>query len=170
MSEQAGQEPGNTELEEGTAESGTPAKLTYEQMEAELARVRREAGNRRNKEKDLNDKLQKFTEWEKSQMTELERAKAEKADLEKEMRELVQEKHQSIAGAKAGLDPELYDRIRGDSAEEMLEDAKRLAGRYPSTGTAKSPAGDLFASERGKPVGSTSEESESEWFRKQFSH
>lgn len=153
----------NEEVEEAQV---AETKLSYEDLAAEVSRLRRENASKRVKAKDLDDKLKKYSEWEKSQMSELERAKAEKADVERQLRELTNERLQATAAKKAKLDPDLADRIKGETEEEMLEDARRLAKRYPATA---SSADTMFAGTRGRPVGDGKEESESDWFRNQFS-
>lgn len=145
--------------EEETDESGT-RELTLEEAKAIISRQNRENANARIKNKDKDQKLQEYEDWKRSQMSEVERANSEKEALAKELRELRQEKLQSDAGKKARLDPDLYDRIHGETAEEMLEDAKRLAKRYPVSADTSEPqtSGDVLAGKRGGPVGGSKEQ------------
>lgn len=155
------------EVEDGSVElQDDSTKLTYDELAAEVARLRRENANKRVRNKDLDAKLKEHDDWKKSQLSDVERANAEKAEVEKELVLLRNEKLQATAAKKAKLDPDLADRIKGDTEEEMLEDARRLAKRYPASASAN--ADTMFAGTRGNPVGHDKDESENDWFRNQF--
>ena len=150
------------ENEEGTDEQLEAApELTQDELLKEVAKLRREAASRRvaNKEKDA--RLKEYDDWKKSQMTEVDRAKAETAELQSTVRELLSEKNRNTAAAKAGLDLEFADRILGDTLEEMTADAKRLAASLGKTAPRK--ASDALAGQRGKGVGQNAVPSENDW-------
>jgi len=143
-----GQDPNlnddGTQVETDTTDT---TNLTVEELKAELAKVRREAASRRVANKEKEKELEEFQKWKDSQKSELEKAlerakaaeeKAAKADLEKLQRKVAKD---------AGLDPELADRLIGDSEEELLADAKALAAKYKPSG-----AGATFAGRRGSAV------------------
>lgn len=142
-------------------------ELTVEELKAALARANREAAGRRVSNKEKEAELAEYREWKKNQMSEVDRLKAEKAEMEAEVRQVRRENLQRKVAAKAGIDPKLATRLVGDSEEEMLADAKALAAEMPGSG--KSTASGLLAGSRGRPVGATAEETDAEWFRKQFS-
>lgn len=124
-------------------------ELGLEEMKTELAKVRREAASRRVANKETEAKLAEYDKWKLSQMSELEKAQAERAQFEKDAESAAREAAQLKAAAKAGLSLDLADRVRGDSFEDMIEDAKKLAARAPASGS----TGDLFGGSRGKAVG-----------------
>lgn len=146
MTQPNGQDPTNTD--DGAPIEEEPNDLnTVEGLKAELAKVRREAAARRVANKDKDKELEEFQKWKESQKSELEKAldrakaaeaKAAKADKEKLQRRVAKE---------AGLDPDLADRLIGDTEDELLEDAKALAAKYRVSGTNLTAAG-----RRGQPV------------------
>lgn len=166
MSEESQVDTTLTAEVEGDESQDGQRTLSYEELAAEVAKLRRENGNKRVKNKELDAKLKEYDDWRKSQMSEVDRAKAEKAEVEKELHALRQEKLQSVAARKAKLDPDLADRIKGETEEEMFEDARRLAKKYPASSS--SGAGLFGGASGGRPVGEGKEESEDSWFRKQF--
>lgn len=162
----------STEEVNPEAQSGTESELTREDLLKVVADLRKEnAGSRvRNKteREEITRKLNEHDEWKKSQLSEVDRLKAEKDDAVKLATDLLREKRQATAAKKAGLDPDLADRISGDSDEEMLADAKKLAAKLPTKGTAPD-ANSMFAGQRGAAVGSGKDANEADWFRKMFS-
>lgn len=158
----------NTEVDEGSAdETGSQVELTREELLVEVSKLRRESAKKRVAKKEVDAKLQEYETWKLSQMSELDRAKAEKAKVEETLQELLREKHQAKAAQKAGLDPDFADRIRGETEDEMLADAKALVAKgFKASGS--NGAGNL-AGKRGKPVGANADQTESSWFREQLS-
>lgn len=136
----------------GTEGTGTGSKLSYEDMATELAKVRREAAERRVANREKEEELAEYRKWKESQMTELEKAQARAADLEKERRaDLVE-----LAITKFDLDAEDADLISGKTKEEILASAERISkrlGRKPA-GEQENRNPNLFPGTRGKPVGS----------------
>ena len=169
MSVDEGLEPENTtEENEGTVESASAApELTREELLAEVSKLRKESAGRRVAKKEVDAKLKEYEEWKLSQLSEVDRAKAETAKAEETVRVLLMEKAQRNAAKKAGLDPDYADRLRGETEEEMVADAKALVAKGFGTKTS-STASNGLAGKRGKPVGAGAEQTESDWFRKQF--
>lgn len=161
MSEEETQAVTSTEADESV-----DPELSVEDLKAALARANREAAGRRVTNKEKEAELAEYREWKKAQMSEVDRLKTEKADLQAQYDRVQKENLQRKTAAKAGLDPKLATRIHGDSEEEMLADAKALAAEF--VGGKTSTASGLLAGARGRPVGQDAEETESEWFRKQF--
>lgn len=135
-----------TETEEVESEDGT--ELTNEQLKTLLAKTRREAAGHRVEKQKVKKDLEEFQAWKDSQKTELERALEENAKLKKAQAEVDEEKMKRKLAKEAGLDLDFADRIKGDSEEEMLEDAKRMAEKLP----AKAPNGSTasYAGRRGE--------------------
>lgn len=145
-----------TAVDESVDDVDEASELSKEDLLAEVQKLRREAGGRRVQNKALkaeqDAKLAEYEEWKKSQMTETERLKVEKAALEQTAKELLSEKRRTAAAIKLGLDLEDIDLIKGDTEEEVMASAKRLAARL---GVKKESSSEgLFPGKRGKPVGS----------------
>jgi acyl-CoA reductase-like NAD-dependent aldehyde dehydrogenase len=135
-------------------EGGAQGKLTYEELAAELAKVRREAAAKRVTNKELDSKLKEYDDWKQSQMSELEKANARAKALEEERKaDLIE-----LAIAKHGLDEGDADLIAGNTKEEIFASAKRLSDRIGKKTTdepkEEPPNPNLFPGARGKPVGS----------------
>ncbi|MDU0478383.1 hypothetical protein QVA66_03910 [Staphylococcus chromogenes] len=117
---------------------------------ADLARERdrRQAAEAKNKEFEA-----RLKEIERSKMTEAERIEAERqeerqkmldkiADYDKRFAQMEREKTIAEAVAKYKLPAAMADRIQGETPEEMLADAAKLAAALgPYTGPADSSAG-----------------------------
>ncbi len=88
-------------------------ELTLEEMKAELAKARREAAKYRTEKNSI----------EKEKLTELQQIQKEMSDLKAE---LFNAKRNAVA-AKYGLPDALADRLKGETPEELEEDAKALA-------------------------------------------
>ena len=94
------------------------------------------------KERDVNktnkgalDKLSKFEEAEKqrkeAEMTETEKLKVRAETAEAQTAKLLLEKQRGEVAAKVGLPAILADRIKGETPEEMEEDAKQMLTVIP---------------------------------------
>jgi len=139
-------------------------KLTYEELEAEVAKTRREAARNRIGKNEEREKAEKYDELMKAQMSELDREKAEKAEIRAELAKLHLEKAQDRVAKKAGLDPDLADRIKGNTEAEMLADAKALAAKAPAKAAAPT-ARELRPGVQGTPVGTDADVSGDAWLR-----
>lgn len=115
-----GQEP------EGNAEEFKVDDLPDEAQKL-IRQLRRENAKHRTEKQAAKAELDEYNTWKDSQKSELQKAadRAEKA--EKELAKARTESRQITAAKKAGLDLDLAERVRGESDEEMLEDAKALA-------------------------------------------
>jgi len=159
------QEGQNLEVEPGeTNEGQVPDGLSLDDAVKEIAKLRKEAARRRVSNKETTEKLAAYDEWQKSQMSEVDRLKAEKAELEATTHALRKEKWQVTAAEKAGLPAEFAEDVRGDSEEEMTAHAKRLAAKLGKKApvTTKSPFASRGAG--GKPVGQNASEDASTAF------
>lgn len=113
---------------EVTEEDGNLSdERSVEELKAELKKVRREAASRRVANNQKEAELAEFRKWKESQKTELQKAQERAAELEKLVADYEKRDMQLAAAKAAKLDLDLADRIRGNTPEEMLEDAKRLA-------------------------------------------
>lgn len=129
-----------TELEEPKAETVEEEKATeteapkvvsqeeFEKMQKALKEANKEAAQRRKKLEELEAKEK---ERQDAELSELDRLKKQNAELETKQKQLEQEQARQKAALEAGLDVTLIDRIKGDTPEEMLEDAKQLAKLLP---------------------------------------
>jgi len=126
------EETTNTEMvEEKATETEAPKAVSaeeFEKMQKALKEANKEAAARRKKLEELEAKEK---ERQDAELSEIERLKKQNAELETKQKQLEHEQAKQKAALEAGLDPTLYDRIKGDTPEEMLEDAKSLAKLLP---------------------------------------
>lgn len=110
---------------------------TADEYKAEIKQLRKEAASNRVKGRDkaaaLEGELNEYRQWKESQKSELDRALDRASMAEQNLAALAKEKLQVKAAKAAGLDIDLADRIRGDSEDEMLADAKLLAEKAKTT-------------------------------------
>lgn len=124
-------EPKAETVEEQEEQTGTVEALSPEEAEKlrkALKEANKEAAARRKRIDELEAKEKERTEAE---MTELERLKKQNAELLETQKQHAYEQAQRNAAKEAGLDVDLADRIRGETPEAMMEDAKRLAELMP---------------------------------------
>lgn len=81
----------------------------------------------RRNEKELEKLRKAEDERRRQEMTEAERLKADLEARTKELEDLKAQALRSAISAEFQLDTELAERLRGDTEEELREDAKRLA-------------------------------------------
>lgn len=98
-------------------------------------------------EKDLEQtrsKLQTFEQLEeqrkREQLSEIDRLKLEKQEAEQRLAQLTQEKQRHDIARKVNLPEGLIDRIKGESPEEMEQDALKLLESLPKPGAPKTSA------------------------------
>jgi hypothetical protein len=129
----------------------TGSELSVEDLKAELAKVRKEAASRRVLTREQAEQLEEYKKLKEAQMSDLEKAQAKAVELQSALSAATQERAQIKAAKAAGLDLDWADRVKGESDEEMLEDAMKLAEMAGN----KAPAGgsETFAGRRGGPVG-----------------
>jgi|GEM_PF-2563972 len=113
-----------------------PAANTDEEWDSERAmntiKQLRDFEKQAKKElKELETLRAEKQEREEAEMTELEKAQKRIADLEAQAADAQKALWQRDAAAKANLPSEFVDRVRGETLEEMLEDAKKLAEALP---------------------------------------
>lgn len=138
------------EVTEDAAEAANRLEdLSKEELVAQLRRTRKESAGRRVANREKEAELEEFKKWKESQKTELERLRERAEQAEKTATELKREREQAAVAKAAGLDPEFADRIRGNSKEEMLEDAKKLAEKFSAAPAVKA---EIFTGGRGAPV------------------
>lgn len=156
--EKTGQEPENITPEGDEGTEGTTKKtlddLTPEELKAYVRELRSENAKTRTEKNELKTAAEKWAEFEESQKTELQKAQEKAAKLEADLTVAQRERLQNKVGREAGVDPDLWDRIKGDSEDEMLEDAQKLAGKAPAKSVLGTTATDVFAGKRGEPIGS----------------
>lgn len=146
-------------LEPTTSEVVTDNKVEDlpDWAQAQIKSLRTEAAGRRVANREKDTELDEFRTWKEAQKSELERLTERALKAEQDLAGLRMDRMRTEAAAKAGLDPALADRIRGNSEAELLADAKELAERAG----AKVP--DTFVGRRGDPV--RTEASTSDSFR-----
>jgi hypothetical protein len=134
--------------------------LEPDDLKKEIKKLRRENAKHRTAKQSKDAELEEFRAWKDSQLTVLERAQKRASELEAQLSTHQREKQQRDAAKKADLDPDLADRVRGDTFDEMVEDAKRLREKFPKSAVVRDA---VVGSTGKKPVGSKAEDSNS-WF------
>lgn len=139
-------EPQNAPQNEPTEE---PPKLSYEQMEAELKRVRNEAASRRIALREQEEAAKKWKEYEESQKTELQKLQDSVVERDKRLAEKDQDILRSKIARDFNVADEDLDLLVGDEAN-----MKRLAERLgkPKDSEASRRPVDLLAGNRGSAV------------------
>lgn len=130
-----------------------PPKLTYEQMESELKKVRSEAAARRVALREQEEAAKKWAEYEESQKSELQKLQDAVAERDKRIADRDLEITRSKIAREFNVADEDLDLLVGDEAS-----MKRLAEKLGKTNVKEEPKRpvDLLAGNRGKPLGSPS--------------
>lgn len=125
-----------------------PPKMSYEQMESELKKVRSEAASRRIALRDQEDQAKKWREYEESQKTELQKLQDAVAERDKRIADKELEVTRSKIAREFNVADEDLDLLVGDE-----DNMKRLAERLgkKETSTSNRPV-DLLAGNRGSSV------------------
>lgn len=139
-----------TETQTGSAES-QETKLSHEDALKELAKVRAEAAQRRIANRELEEKAKKWSEYEESQKTELQKLQDQLAERDKIAAEAKLEAAKIRIAKKHNVPDEDIDLLVGD--EESMERLATRLGKKEGAGSSSAPS-DLLAGNRGKPVGS----------------
>jgi hypothetical protein len=105
---------------------GEGGKRALEAMRLELKRANARADALESEKRERED----------AERSDLERVTHERDDLQKRVATLEHEGRARSAAAEAGI-PDLWDRLRGDSADELAEDAKAMAERFGQRQTAR---------------------------------
>lgn len=92
----------------------------------EMSRLRGEAAGRRVANKEKDKELDEYRSWKEQQKSELERQTERATKAEQDLAELRLGKLREDIAKEVGLDPDLADRIRGESKDELLKDAKAM--------------------------------------------
>jgi 23S rRNA pseudoU1915 N3-methylase RlmH len=148
--ENPGQEvPPGESTENNQTPEGTD-NLTPEQLRAELSKVRKEAADRRIKLRDAEEKAKKWSEYEESQKTELQKLQEAVAERDKKLAEKETDVLRAKIARKHNVSDEDLDLLVGDEAN-----MERLAVRLgKSQEPGKNAPTDLLGGPRGTPVGS----------------
>ena len=109
-------------------ETVTLSKAEYEKQQAALKEANREAAARRKRLEELEAQEAKRKEAE---MTEAEKATKRAQELEAKLHAYELSELQRAAAEKAGLPAQLAKRLQGSTAEELEADAKALAETLP---------------------------------------
>lgn len=127
----------------------TTSTLTHEQALAELTKVRAEAAERRIKARELEIAAKKWSEYEESQKTELQKLQDQLAAKDKAIADKELEVSRSKIAREFNVAEEDLDLLVGDETN-----MKRLAARLGKKDDGNRPA-DLMAGNRGKPLGNS---------------
>ena len=126
--EQAGEMTADQQHSETTAEKVEVSKAEFDKMQAALKEANKEAAARRKRLEELEAAEAKRKEAE---MTETEKAQKRAQELEAKLKAYELTEMQRAAAEKAGLPAQLAKRLQGSTAEELEADAKALADTLP---------------------------------------
>lgn len=132
-----------------TEPKNEPPKLTYEQMEKELQKVRSEAASRRVALREQEEAAKKWAEYEESQKTELQKLQDAVAERDKRLADKELEVTRAKIAKQFNVEDEDLDLLVGDE-----ESMKRLASKLGKEDNKGNSPVDLLAGNRGKPLGS----------------
>jgi len=114
-------------------------KRTKTELKAELDKLQRTVANKEEEAARVHAKLEKFENEEKArkeaELSEKEKLELRAANAEKELAEARKSLLKREVAAKVELPEVLIDRLKGDSAEELEADAKKLLDELPKTKT-----------------------------------
>lgn len=135
--EQATEMAADQQHSETTTEKVEISRAEFEKLQAALKEANREAAARRKRLEELEAAEAKRKEAE---MTETEKAQKRAQELEAKLKAYELTEMQRAAAEKAGLPAQLAKRLQGSTAEELEADAKELAETLPKpTKTTASP-------------------------------
>lgn len=150
MSQPVETEPnGSTETEEGQATEANDDR-GIDWYKSELAKVRSEAAARRVALREQEEKAKKWSEYEESQKTELQKLQDQLAERDRAIAAKELEVTRARIAKQYNVADDDLDLLVGDEAN-----MKRLAERLGKKEESNNPP-NLYAGGRGKPVGSSS--------------
>lgn len=137
------------EVETPEQDNVSTSKLSHEDALKELQKVRREAAEKRVKNKELEDQATKWREYEESQKSELQKLQDAVAERDKRIADKELEVTRAKIAREFNVADEDLDLLVGDE-----DSMKRLASRIgkKQEEAPRRPA-DLMAGNRGTPVG-----------------
>lgn len=118
------------ELREEEKPDAEKAPRTTEQLEAELAKVRREAANYRTKLREAEPLVKAARDAEEANKSEVQKAQERSQQLERDYAELQTQTWQLELAGQYGVPHEDRDLIGSGSREEMEARATRLGARF----------------------------------------
>lgn len=124
--------------------------LSHEDALKELAKVRAEAADRRIKNRELEEKAKKWSEYEESQKTELQKLQEAVADRDRKLAEKELDVTRARIAKEYQVDDEDLDLLIGD--EDSMKRLAAKLGKKDAKDEPKRPV-DLLAGNRGTPVG-----------------
>lgn len=133
---------------EGTGTEGQ--RMSYEDLEKELSKVRNESASRRVELRDYKQKADEWDKYQESQKTELQKLQEQLAEREKALASKDVDILRAKIASQYNVAEEDYDLLTGDE-----ENMKRLAaklGKEKGTTSSNGPS-TLLAGNRGKPLG-----------------
>jgi hypothetical protein len=145
MTAPAGEQQQETKADGGNAGSqgdgGDQKSFTQAQLNAIVAQTRRETESKFDGHEDLKKKANQLDQLTAASKSEVERVADEKAAAVRERDgfkstndELQKQLLRQKISAKNHLDADLWDRVKGDTAEEIEADVKTLVSKFGTAG------------------------------------
>lgn len=143
-----------TEIQDELPES----TMTLEDALAELKKVRSEAAQRRIKNRDLEEKAEKWKQYEDSQKTELQRLQDSLAEKDNKLAAYQLSELRNSVVKEFGLELDDAELLTGTDEASIRRMAEKLKARLGAVKpVAESRPVDLLAGNRGAPIGANSE-------------
>ena len=139
-----------------SAKGGGEKTFTQSQLTAILERKAREIESKYSGHDELKVKAEQFdalTETAKSDAERLAAATSQRDKLTTDNASLKTQLARQKISATAGLDVELWDRVKGDTDEEIKADVEKLVARFGTTSGAKQVLGPRSGSGASAPDG-----------------
>lgn len=135
-------------------------KMSYEELEAELRRVRHEAAGKRVTIRDLEEKAKRWEEYEDSQKTELQKLQEALAERDRKLSDYQLSESKKSIIKEYELDDDDLDLLTGSDDESNRKIAEKLKAkaeklRAATEKTTGNPI-ELLAGNRGAPIGNSS--------------
>lgn len=151
----------NAEANANAENNHNESKLSYDDLQAELKRVRQEAASRRIAERELKEKAKAWEEYQESQKTELQKLQEALADKDKKLANYEFEQKKYAVLKEFELDDDDLVLLTGSDEEVIRKQAENLKAKNDkikaqNADSSRRPA-DLLAGNRGTPVGSTND-------------
>lgn len=143
----------NTQTENTENQNEKPKELTYDELKAELAKVRNEAAQRRISNRELEEKAKQWEEYENSQKTELQKLQDQLAERDQKLAGYQVNDLRSSVAKEFGLDSEDAELLTGSDEATIRKQAEKLKARLGAVTTGTPRPADLLAGNRGTPIG-----------------
>lgn len=172
MTAPAGEQQENNGGQQAGGTGGEQQVLTQEHVNKLLASQKREIEGKYAGFDELKDKAGKFDALSETAKTDIERfqdqlksTSSERDTFKTENASLKTQLTRQQVAAKEGLDPDLWDRVTGSTAEEIEADVKKLVEKFGTAARSTTVIGSRSGSGASAPDGRTAKQRAAAGFR-----